>query len=62
MRDPNVERVLGLLDELDARSYVQRTAAEQAEEALRSAAALNLPGDAQGKLEAMAEFFVTRQK
>ena len=58
----NVERILSLLERLGAQSYVQGIAEGQASDALTSVAALNLPEDAGGKLEAMAEYFVTRQK
>ncbi|MEX2598559.1 MAG: polyprenyl synthetase family protein [Dehalococcoidia bacterium] len=60
--EANVERVLDLLDRLDARKYVQSVAEAQAEEALAAVSELSLPPGAEQKLNAMAKFFVTRQK
>lgn len=58
----NVDRMLALLDRLEARLYVQRVAESQAEDALGAVTTLGLPEAAYAKLEAMAGFFVTRQK
>lgn len=58
----DVERVLDILDGLGARTYVQETAERQAEQAVDAITGLSLPADARGTIEAMAEFFVTREK
>ena len=58
----NVARMLALLDRLDGRRYVQSVAEAQANEALTAVRTLGLPTEARSKLEAMAAFFVTRQR
>lgn len=58
----DVQKVLAMLDAHDAPAYVQRSAESHAEAAVRDLDSLNLPADAKRKLEAMAEFFVTRSK
>jgi geranylgeranyl diphosphate synthase type I len=58
----NVQKVLAMLDAHDAPAYVQRSAESHAGAAVRDLESLNLSADAKRKLEAMAEFFVTRSK
>ena len=58
----DVERVLEMLDRLGARAYVQRTAERQASGAVSTIERLSLSADARRTLEAMAEYFVTRDK
>jgi len=57
-----VERVLEMLDRLDARAYVQQTAERQASDAVSAIDGLGLPSNARRTLEAMAQYFVTRNK
>ncbi len=58
----DVERVLEMLDRLGARAHVQQTAERQAAGAVSAIEGLHLPPDARRTLEAMAEYFVTRDK
>ena len=60
--EPNVQRILKLLEQLDARQYVQRIAEATASDALASGAAPDLAPDTRETLEALARYFVTRDK
>ena len=62
MSRPNVGRILKLLDRLDARQYVQRIAEATASDALASGASSDLAPHAREALEALARYFVTRDK
>ena len=59
---PNVERILELLERLDARQYVQRTAQAAASDALALGTGLCLTHEQQGVLQEIACYFVTREK
>ena len=58
----DVERILELLDRLGTPGHVQAAARAHAEEAVEAIHATGLASDAEGKVKAMAEFFVTREK
>jgi geranylgeranyl diphosphate synthase type I len=58
----DAERVLEMLDRFGTPAYVQRSAQEHADAAVREVRRLALPDDATRKLEAMAEVFVTREQ
>jgi len=58
----NVDRVLAILDRLQAKAYVQQVAERQAAAAVGMAAGLGLTPAVRRTIEAMAKFFVTRQK
>lgn len=58
----NVARVLSLLDRLGAQPYVQSIAEQHAGASLATVEALDLPEVASIKLEAMAEYFITRER
>lgn len=57
-----LERVMALLAKLDGSSYVQRVAEEQAQRAAAAVAGLAIAEESKRQLEAVAEFFVTREK
>ena len=57
-----VERILELLDHLETPAYVRRSAETHADEAMKTIAGLSLSDEARTTLEAMAQFFVTREK
>ena len=57
-----VEAVLQLMDAAGTRDYVQRTALAQSREALEPLESLELAAAARGQVEAMATFFVTRDR
>ena len=58
----DVERVLELLERAGTPAYVERSAREQADAARADVRELGLPADAARTLEAMAEFFVSRER
>ncbi len=58
----DVERMLALLEKLDARQYVQQVAESHAADAVTTLEQLGLAQEACQKLRSVAEFFVTRQK
>ena len=58
----DAEHVLTMLESIDAPGCVQSTAEAHARGAIEKVGGLGLSDDALHKLEAMAEFFVTRQK
>jgi geranylgeranyl diphosphate synthase type I len=62
VQDADVERVLGILDELGASEYAQGVAEAQRGEALDILQKLELAGGSRRYVEAMAEYFVTRHK
>ena len=59
---PNVERILDLLERLNARQYVQRTAQATASGALATDTGLCLTHEQRRVLQAIACYFVTREK
>lgn len=58
----DVERILEMLDRLGTPKYVQDAAIAQADGAMEAADGLGLSGSARETVQAMAEFFVTREK
>ena len=58
----DVERVLTLLADLDAQTFVQQTAARQAAGAMDALDGLPLAPEARESIQAMADYFVTRDK
>ena len=59
---PNVERILDLLERLNVRHYVERTAQATASDALASGTGLCLTHEQQRVLQDIAWYFVTREK
>ena len=58
----DIERVLDLLAELDSEAVVQQTAVDQASGAMDALRGLQLPPEARESIQAMADYFVTRDK
>ena len=59
---PNVERIRELLEQLNARQYVQRTARATASDAIASGTGLCLTHEQHRVLQEIALYFVTREK
>ncbi len=58
----DIERVLGLLAELDGEARVQQTAEDQAAGALSALDGVALAPGARERIQALADFFITRDK
>jgi geranylgeranyl diphosphate synthase, type I len=62
VRGEDVERILELLDRLGTPTHVQDAAVAEANGAMEAVDGLGLSGSARETVQAMAEFFVTREK
>ena len=62
LTEADVERILELLDRLGTPEHVQAAASAQAAQAVEAIHQTGLADDAKRTVEAMAEFFVTRQR
>ena len=60
--EPNVQRILKLLERLDAQRYVRRVAEANASDALALGTGLCLTHEQQRVLQEIARYFVTREK
>lgn len=58
----DVEQILELLDQLETPTHVQAAAVAEANGAMETVDSLGLTGSARETVQAMAEFFVTREK